>query len=466
MLQFRAGMLDWTGLSMLTETMRSAWYTASTAVRYYAEWLDGEYVLLKHLIHGYDHSAVMQRALRFHALFGSTVVLSDAQLIDFRTPIQPLFLDRRFRAFLKQKQNFLALVADPIRGTKDEKFAIAMKGLGRLTDQANKPSDSFEEAVTRIAEPIFRAGSFDSNKFLNSRRAGKGHVGRVIKRFPQYQHELTGLLHALDHFSNSPAPDTTTASTGSPERYDTLLRAAQKDHNLVKDAQAKRIEEIIRIQEQHIPEAQHGRRAAIRKVLGTGKWHNEEWTPENLRLYLDIVHAWNCAINRNIAPEAGTLYESSDDIPFSRYQRLVTDSVDWFPAGPMPSAGLPVGLRRFLSWDPLKADWSQIALIVKKTGESAEKLQASLKTGSIEERADALAEHASKIGDMLTPISPEAIPEWAWGIAKIAAEVTKIVPSELVDVGQEALRGRPYGVALLQRRRVVNTLKKAGKELL
>src|SRR5262249_3705303 len=113
----------------------------------------------------------MERALRFHALFGSTLVLSDAQLIDFRTPIQTLFLDRRFRGFLREKQDFLALSAEPVRGSSNEKFAIAMKGLERLTNQANKPEGSFEEAVTQMSEPIFRVGSFDSDKFLDFKHA-------------------------------------------------------------------------------------------------------------------------------------------------------------------------------------------------------------------------------------------------------------------------------------------------------
>ena len=43
--------------------------TILIAVRYYAEWLDGEYLLLQHAYAGYDHAAVMQRALRYHALF-------------------------------------------------------------------------------------------------------------------------------------------------------------------------------------------------------------------------------------------------------------------------------------------------------------------------------------------------------------------------------------------------------------
>lgn len=433
-------------------------------MRYYAEWLDGEYVLLNYVIDGYDHSAVMQRAIRFHALFGSTVVLSDAQMIDFRTPIPTLFLDRHFRAFLNKKQNFLALVADAVRGAKNAKFAIAMKGIERLTDQANKPEDSYEMAVTQLGESIFRAGSFDADRYLNSKHAGKGHVGRVIKRFPQYRRELNGLLHAVDYFSRSSLPATTMPSTGSPERYDTLLVNAQNDHKVVSEAQAKRIQEILRKQHQ-LPDAQQGRRAAIRKVLGSGRWHHERWARENLRLYLDVVHAWNCAINRNIAPEAGTLYESGDDIPLSRYERSVTDRVGWFRAGRMPSTGLSDRIRRFLSWDPLNADWQQIAFIVNKTQKSAEKLQASLKTGTTEDRAGALEAHASEIADHLVGIRPLDIPEWVWWIAKFAASARHI-PSGLVDVAKELTRSAPYGYASIQQKLVVNTLTNARSELL
>jgi len=134
-------------------------------MRYYAEWLDGEYFLLNQVMRGYDHSAVMQRAIRFHALFGSTVVLSDAQMVDFRTPIPKLFLDRHFRDFLMEQQNFFALVADPVRGAKNQDFSVAMKGIERLADQANKPADSFEMAMTQLGEPIFRTGHFDAERY-------------------------------------------------------------------------------------------------------------------------------------------------------------------------------------------------------------------------------------------------------------------------------------------------------------
>lgn len=227
------------------------------------------------------------------------------------------------------------------------------------------------------------------------RHARKGHVGRVMKRFGQYGAELKGLLHALEYFSRSPVPTTTMPSKGAPERYDKLLLEAQKDNNLVNEQHAKRIQEIVRIQEEKLPSAQHGRRAAMRKVLGTGKWEDLEFkTQKNARLYLDVVHAWNCAINRNIAPEAGTLYEAHCDVPLSRFERSVTDAVGWFSAGMMPLAKVPDRIRLLLSWDPLKSNWKTIARIARGTQETAEKLQAVLRTGNAEARAAALEAHA------------------------------------------------------------------------
>src|ERR1022692_1172600 len=180
------------------------------------KWLDGEYVLLNRVIQGYKHYDVIDRALKLHALLGSTVVLSDVQMIDFRTPVPRLFLDRGFKAFLKEKQDnkqdFLALVAEPVAGAKDERFAIAMKGIDRLTRQANKPEDSYEMAVTKLGESIFHQGSFDGDRYFNPRHVGKGHFGRVIKQFHEYAPQLTGLLHAVDYFSNTSLPATTMPS--------------------------------------------------------------------------------------------------------------------------------------------------------------------------------------------------------------------------------------------------------------
>src|SRR5438105_2816702 len=124
-------------------------------MRYYAEWLDGEYVLLNRA-----HSAISQRALRFHALLGSTIVLSDAQMVDCRNSIPTMFADRGFRSFLHQNPHFLALVAAPAKDIKDRNLAIAIKGIERIRDQARKPADSYEAAVYRLGKPILKKASF------------------------------------------------------------------------------------------------------------------------------------------------------------------------------------------------------------------------------------------------------------------------------------------------------------------
>jgi hypothetical protein len=456
-------------------------------MRYYAEWLDGDYLLLKQTLTGYNHNDVVQRAIRYHALFGSTIVLSDSQMVDFRVGIPTLFLDRKFRHFLKERQeknreDFFALVADPVRGAKDEKFAIAMKGIERLTDQADKPPDSYEMAVSKLGEPIFHAGCLDADRYLDPKHSEKGQIAKVIKKFPQYRKGLRGLLHALDHFSKGSLPTTTTQPAGSPGRYDTLLQKVQNEDGILNEPQANRIQEILRIQQQ-LPDAQHGRRAAIRHALGTGPWQAETWKPEKLRLYLDVIHAWNCAVNRRIAPEAGTLYESRDDLPLSRYERYITDTADWLRVGPMPLSGpsevwvaaLPDWIRRFLSYDFLKLDWNQIAFIARETWASAMDLQAVLKTGNPENRNKALVEHAKRIAGHL--IEPRNLaPEWTWSVAKYAVRAinaANVLPADLADIATEAVelaevanRDIPYAVALGRQKLVVNTITKAGEALL
>ena len=78
-------------------------------------------------------------------------------------------------------------------------------------------------AVTKLGESIFHQGSFDGDRYFNPRHVGKGHVGRVIKQFHEYAPQLTGLLHAVDYFSNTSLPATTMPSLGPPGQYDTLL---------------------------------------------------------------------------------------------------------------------------------------------------------------------------------------------------------------------------------------------------
>jgi hypothetical protein len=435
-------------------------------MRYYAEWLDGEYLLLNRLRQGYDHHSVMQRAIRFHALFGSTLVLSDAQMIDIRNPVTTLFLDPSFRHFLKVRPDFLSLVAEPVRGTESESFAIAMKGIERLTNQANKPEDSFEMAITLLGEPIFHAGYFDAERYLNPGLNEKGRVGRIIRRYPRYSNELKGLLHVLDHFSRSPLPTTTLPSKGAPERYDNLLGSVQNDPQIVNEAKSARIREILRIQEQNLPEAQHGRRAAIRKLLGTGKWHDEEWTEENLRLYLDVVHAWNCAINRNIAPDAGTLYEAQNDIRLSQYERSVTDAVGWFSAKSMPTSQYSDPIRRLLSWDPLDVDWTFISKTVQQTAASAEDLQVALKTRDRKTWTHALGLHATEIANSLVNLPIKEIPEWCWTLIEAGVTLTDIFPSEYIEPAKEVVHVAPYLKAAAERKQIVNTVAHFGPDIL
>lgn len=184
-------------------------------------------------------------------------------------------------------------------------------------------------------------------------------------------------------------------------------------------------------------------------------------------LYLDVVHAWNCVINRNIAPEAGTLYESRNDIPLSSYEGTITDTIGWFQAKRMPADGLSDRISRLLHCDLAKLSWKEIARIVRRTSGSAKILQASLKSGSKEDRAEALIEHAELIGDALSGFVQIQIelPQFVWWIAKGVAEY-KDLPSEAVELVEEGARILPYSLARMQKKAVVNTIKYASSQLL
>ncbi len=439
-------------------------------MRYYAEWLDGEYLLLKHVTRGYDHPAQVQRALRFHAVFGSTVVASDAQLVDNRVGVPRLFADKDFRNFLHEQQtqgnDFLALVADAMGGLKDEKLAIAMRGVGRLIDQADKPEDSYEAAATRfgdaLLDDIFKSETFDKGRYLHPTYRCEARVGKIIQSSGQYAEDFTGLLHAVEYFSKCPLATTTTAPKGNVSRYDELLLKARDEDRLVSEKQHERIVKVLDIQDQKVRPELHGRRAAIRKVLGQGEWQDQTFKDEDLRLYLDVVHAWNCAIAQRLSPEAGTLYESYDDIPLSRYRQSASDAAGWFSAGPMPARGLSDRLVRFLAWDPLDSDWKHIAYIVRCTRKTARQLQDALKNGSEDDRIAALNDHASTVADHLNII--REVPQWVWWVAKAGSVVTSYYPPELIDAAEKANSG--YAWALLRRKLIVNTLTKAGSELL
>ena len=183
-------------------------------------------------------------------------------------------------------------------------------------------------------------------------------------------------------------------------------------------------------------------------------------------MYLDVVHAWNCAINRNVAPDAGTLYESRDDIQLSRFQRSITDAVGWFSAGPMPTNHFSDPIRRFLSWDPIDADWNLIRKIAQKTVYSALNLQAALMTRDRELWTKSLHHHAVEIAECLVNVPVKEIPEWYWTVLQAAVTLTDIFPSEYVDIAKEIVHDAPYLKAAAERKQVVNTLSDVGPELL
>jgi hypothetical protein len=437
-----------------------------TIMRYYSEWLDGEYELKSRLDPSYSHYREMNRSLRFHALYGSTIVISDAQLIDIRNPLTSLFNDPGFRRFLKMNPNFLALAAQPVAGIKDLNFAISMKGLERLANQANKPDDSFEMAIARLGEQLAKHNHFEPKLYLSRSGSVRGNVEvqRIFRDFPQYKSRLKGLLNAMKFFCDSPGECTTVALNSAATSYDDLLKKASERLPMSSD-QHERIQLILRTQNDKVNPEQHGRRAAIRKVLALGRWHQEQWENEHLRCYLDVVHSWNCAISESIAPDAATLYESYDDIPLSRMDRVATDEICW-EIDRLIDDSVPDTIRTLWRWDIDNTSWEQLAGLAAATRNTAVQLQNSLSQGTLEQRQEAFNEHALTIAATLIgfPTLPK-LKQWHWDLISGVAKITKTVPSDLVNVAKIAYRFSPGVYISFNRKRVVNTLSR-GKSLI
>ena len=225
----------------------------------------------------------------------------------------------------------------------------------------------------------------------------------------------------------------------------------------------KRIEEVLEIQANKVDPNQHGRRAAMRKVLAPGKWHKEDWTTQTRRLYLDVIHAWNYAANQSIAPDAGTMYESTDDIPLSTYGRTVTDIVGWFRTNETLGASFPEHICRLLRWDLRTTDWKQIARIARITEQSAKALQHSLHQHSTS-RGERLEEHASNVADCLVGVPMLEIPEWVWGPVKFVASILDY--EDYIELAEKLLHYAPPVYGAIKHKFVVNTISNVGKKML
>jgi hypothetical protein len=207
-----------------------------------------------------------------------------------------------------------------------------------------------------------------------------------------------------------------------------------------------------------------GRRAAVRKVLAPGKWQAEEFEPQNLLMYLDVVHAWNYAIKLTICPTATSLYESPASVPFSRYKNDVLDRV--LPAvkkGSRMFSKLPRGMRDFLSWDPLSLQWDTIRRVCDSTRESAETLQCSLQSPDVGMRQAAIERHASRVAECLVSVPHVEIPAWAWVLVATGAGILE--EQDVYEAVHIAQTQGPLLYADARRALVVNCISRRAAEI-
>lgn len=378
-------------------------------MRVYAHWLDGEY--RKALTGATEpnpwtaHDLQAERLLKTFALFGASVVLSDAQVVD--SPVLwRLFADGSFRLFVRRNPEYLQLIANPVSPNSDQRWAIATSGLelalraGRIASPMHDPS-SF---VSFYQQVLTQGPVLDLDRLLAT-RSGTPDIEPLI-----------GFSETLKYFL-SPEARVASLPAGRTRHtlYDILHLAlgnpqlTGSDGHHVEGTLAL-IDRVVEAPEDRV------RRAVIHNQLDLNQ-------PHHVGAWRTIVQAWNVAVQKSVCETGGSIGNLPRSVPVGAYVDqpadilLVGDSTR-LESGQLESAP---GREFRLGWDPGDLDWQDLNEIVEATSDVRADLHRALlgndgehKLHEMRRFADAVASNAP--GRLEPPINRW----WIWALGGVA----------------------------------------------
>lgn len=446
----------------------------------YAHWLDGEYLKVANRLFGgvarTSPASLAEATLKLHALFGTTVVLSDIQLIDSEAVLR-LFGNVHFLRFIRQDSNkgFLRLVAQPESPDNAGRFSIATEGLRRaarpgwLSSTTESP-----EPIVAMASAILDAGKIDVQQQLADSSRGPG---AVLKLWPQCEPLLRGMLIAVNHFSSEGGgPALPTPPGRSLSFYEVLQQEAERQQSAVPVAYREYIERTIEFVDRSIEDpAQRGRRSLVYQRLNTRDWPRDQQI-----VWHTIVHAWNCAVEETLMkPEAAGRGETSQgasigslplSAPVGLYRNRVTDLLVPLGASSEKLVASSVGRRRVplsVAWHPAELSWETIAAAVDRTPVEREDFQRALCSDSADRKAAAAEELVRALTPHVAPRVANPVDPWIWCVAGGLVRFAYREAGEAVIFGGAPIAGSVmYLGKLWLRYLVANTLRGAGDRLM
>jgi hypothetical protein len=323
-------------------------------VRVYAHWLDGGFVAALD-----GRVGMLERSLKVHALLGDTLVLSDIQLIDSPL-IYQLFAKEDFRQFLRDFPGFMQVVGQSTRG--NDRYSIVTRGLERATRKGWVPSGVRAPGlVTALSRVILEKGRVDPGIWQSR------DVKRLLAGAGEYAGDIQGILNCLDHFANGDR-DVIVGTPPDPAAetfYDVLIEL--RDRTDLAPDHRRQVESTLDWVEANLePDEWPFRSPVITHVGGP------PWTPEQQMIRNTVLQAWNCAVEANLDPDAG----STGYLPYSPpigvyryipYNGLLTIDKS---SGRLPQIAFSLqGRIRSVSWDPLAMSWSRLRQVATATSD-------------------------------------------------------------------------------------------------
>jgi hypothetical protein len=333
---------------------------------FYCHWLDPEYLAIR----GARKSVLDQRRqeivglLKMKAIFGDRVYLSDVQLNDSRV-IFEMFVDKGFRAFLREHHDFLHLEAVPAKelSAAPEQLAVVGAALVRtLWKGSGWGSSTYgsPERTQSIAKAYLTIKSQSDLEGLLRPRGSLGKLRHACSSSGRQEDKLVvGMLNAIEHFA-SPLGSWGASHQLPKSYYEILEETAERLSS--NDTRRKHVESALRFtkdMQQGTPKNRRGRSMALAKLEQDGLT-----SPEARRSYLLIIHAWNIGVSVSVGAEQDDALGFLDFEPFydlygETKEQTVVGLSDWelFEYVRRESA---------VDWHPALVTWPSIAEIRRK----------------------------------------------------------------------------------------------------
>ncbi|MBL7208606.1 MAG: hypothetical protein ISS52_00770 [Dehalococcoidia bacterium] len=389
----------------------------------YLQWIDGAYIELASGKPRAMSPSVFRRTLgllKTHALLGTEIALSDAQINDSHA-ILHLFSDKSFYDYyLKRHPDFLTLKIRPEATVETDPFSLATVSLKRSLENS-WISSVFDSTKWQqeLSETLLENGEISSTELEQQLKNPKSKYRNILQNAPpKYRSLLEGMLRCVAHFATSRTRVKLSTYKGKRRTlYDVLRETRNKsgippDHEQVLDKTLDFIDTNIE------DEQQRGYQSVVFNALDR-VLRNHRHPSYNIIKHT-VHHAWSTALETSLDTNVTSLgHFRSRAVHPGLYINKPTDAFVPINKG---NRNLVAKLRDRLAVvmrsHPANLSWYDVAIMTTEIKDQAKRFQRALLTGDSSEMTEASNELICGLRQlMLTtslPTQARINEDWLW----------------------------------------------------